>query len=126
MGYYTGNGHTTGGGSAVSVLMSGPYYGGQFCILQRIDSVVTVKNGVDENTAKNEKATVNLTSWRFDNTATPIPACKGSRHHATFSQIAGSNLYSLSITDETLYVRGSRQSASDQSATWSPTNGWSS
>ncbi len=125
MGYYTGNGTTTNGGSTVSLLVSGPYYGGQFCIFQRVDSVVTVKNGVAESTAKNEKADMNLSSWKWDSGSIPILACKGTRKNVSFAQIAGSNLYALTISNDTLSVRGSRQSSSDSAATWNPTSGWS-
>ena len=52
MGYYTGNGVVTGGGSTVSLRSFGPSVGGAYYTYNRTNSTVVAKNGVSLATAQ--------------------------------------------------------------------------
>ena len=112
MGYYSGNGETTGGGSTVTLHLTGPAVGGAYYIYQRTTTVVTAKNGVSLATAQAESGDMNLTYWQWRPGSIPVPACRGAKKSVSYSQINGSNLYALQITDETIQVRG-KQGADD-------------
>lgn len=105
MGYYTGDGETTGGGSTVSLRSSGPAVGGAYYTYQRTTTTVTVKNGVSLETAQAAAGDMSLNYWQWPGGAVE-PACRGSRSSSAYTQIDGSNLYALTITSETIQVRG--------------------
>lgn len=107
MGYYTGDGTTSGGGSSVSVFWTG--WGAypdtsMHTVYQRTESSTNVKNGVSLETAQEAHGDSDMQSHSFDG-GLPIPAAKGSRSSAQYSQINGSNLYALSVTTETVAVK---------------------
>lgn len=105
MGYYTGNGTTTNGGSAVSLRSSGPAVGGAYYTYQRTTTTVNVKNGVNLATAQAAAGDMNLNFWQWPGGAVE-PACRGSRSYTSYAQIDGSNLYALTTTNEKIEVRG--------------------
>ena len=105
MGYYSGNGQTSSGGSVVSLRSTGPAVGGAYYAYQRTTSVVTQKNGVSLATAQAESGNMNLTYWEWPGGAVEA-ACRGTKTSTAYSQINGSNLYALTITDETIEIRG--------------------
>lgn len=105
MGYYNGSGETTSGGSTVTLRSTGPAYGGAYYTYQRTNSTVTQKNGVSLATAQAEKGDMNLNYWQWPGGAVE-PASRGTKRSVAYQQINGSNLYALTITDETIQVRG--------------------
>lgn len=105
MGYYNGNGVTAAGGSTVCLRSTGPAVGGAFYVYQRIRSTVTQKNGVALTTAQSEQGDINMDFWQWPGGMVE-PGCRGTRKIVSYSQINGSNLYTLSITDEVVQVRG--------------------
>ena len=109
MGYYSGNGETSSGGSAVSLRSSGPAVGGAYYTYQRTTTVVTQKNGVSLATAQGESGDMNLNYWQWPGGAVEA-ASRGTKKSVAYSQINGSNLYALTITNETIQVRGKQGS----------------
>lgn len=105
MGYYTGNGVVTGGGSAVSLRSYGPAVGGAYYTYQRTKITVTTRNGVSLATAQAEQGAMNLNYWQWPGGAVE-PACRGTSSSVSYSQINGSNLYSLQVTSNEIQVRG--------------------
>ena len=105
MGYYTGSGTTTNGGSTVSLRSSGPSIGGPYYTYQRTNTTVTVKNGVSLATAQAAAGDMSLNYWQWPGGIVE-PACRGTRTSTAYTQIDGSNLYALTITSETIQVRG--------------------
>jgi len=110
MGYYTGNGETTGGGSSVSVLERFVWYGGHV-VWQRSTTSTNRKGGVSLATAEAARGTCSLSdknfTWVSGNVSCSHMAlgCKGSRSDVSWSQISGSNLYELVTTNEHLEVK---------------------
>lgn len=109
MGYYTGKGVVTGGGSTVSLRSTGPDVGGAYYVYQRTTSVVTTRNGVSLATAKSESGDMSLNYWTWPGGKAEA-ACRGTRSSVQYSQINGSNLYALTTTSETIQVRGKQGS----------------
>lgn len=109
MGYYTGSGVVSNGGSNVTLRSTGPAVGGAIYTFQRITSTVTIKNGVSLAVAQAASGDMNLGYWTWPNGAIE-PACKGSRSFASYSQINGSNLYMLQTTEETIQIRAKQGS----------------
>ena len=105
MGYYTGSGVTSSGGSNVSLRSSGPAVGGAYYAYQRTNTTVTTKNGVSLATAKAETGDINLNYWQWPGGAVE-PASRGTIKTVSYAQINGSNLYALTITNQTVQVRG--------------------
>lgn len=105
MGYYTGNGVTANGGSTVSLRSTGPAVGGAFYVYQRTTTCVTTKLGVSLDTALAENGDINMNYWQWPGGMVE-PGCRGTMRSTGFSQINGSNLYALNITDQTIQVRG--------------------
>ena len=110
MGYYSGNGVTTGGGSNISLLNHVVWHGSHN-LYQRTESKTTRKSGVSKETAENEKSDINMSTHTF---TFPIPNgtanitaanCKGTKKQVSYTQINGSNLYELSITNETVQAK---------------------
>lgn len=120
MGYYTGNGATTGGSSTVG-LKETIYWYGEHCIFQRKTTTVTQKNGVSLATAQGTQGSITLSNQQFTNSAGNVwvisRGCKGTTVNVSYSQINGSNLYAMNITT-------TKNEVMDQ-AGWSPT-GWQS
>ena len=104
MGYYTGNGAVSGGGSVVSLRETGPDVGGAYYVYNRSTSTVTQKNGVSLSAAQAESGDANLNFFQWPKGAV-TPACRGTKKSVSYAQINGSNLYALTITDETIQVR---------------------
>lgn len=106
MGYYTGNGETTGGGSSVSLYEHFIWYGAHN-VYQRTKSTTTRKSGVSLETAKNESGDINMQTYQFNwgGNWHWSPNCKGTKKNVSYSQIGGSNLYELSITNETIQAK---------------------
>ena len=105
MGYYTGSGVVSGGGSTIALRNTGPAVGGAYYTYQRTISATTTKQGVSLATAQGEEGEMNLTYWQWPGGAVE-PACRGTRKSVSYSQVNGSNLYTLQITNETVQVRG--------------------
>jgi len=111
MGYYNGNGVTTGGGNSIQSLGT-LVFNGVHNVWQRIVSETVKKAGVTKSTAQAETSSVNLTHHVFSwANLYPWVNAKGTRKNAGYSQIGDSNLYELNITNETL-------SCSDDGSTW--------
>lgn len=106
MGYYSGNGVTTNGGSSVSIYEHFIFYGGHN-VYQRTGSKTTRKSGVSLATAEAEKGDINMQNYQFNWGAAWhwTPNCKGTKKQVSYSQIGGSNLYELSITNETIQAK---------------------
>ena len=105
MGYYTGTGVTATGGSSVSLRSTGPAVGGAFYTYQRTNTTITLKNGVSLAAAQAESGDMNMTYWQWPG-GVYEPASRGTRRGVSYSQINGSNLYALTITNESIAVRG--------------------
>lgn len=104
MGYYTGLGQTASGGETVSLRETGPAVGGAYYTYQRTRATVTQKLGVSLTTAQSERGDMNLSYYQWPGGGVS-PACRGTRKSVAYSQINGSNLYALNITNETIEVR---------------------
>ena len=105
MGYYSGPGAVSNGGSVVSLRSNGPDVAGPYTTYQRTTSTVTAKHGVSLAAAQASEGNINLTYWQWPGGVIE-PACKGTKTNAAYTQIANSNLYDLSVTNETIQVRG--------------------
>lgn len=105
MGYYSGSGETSGGGSNVSLRSTGPSSDGAYYTYQRTTTTVTQKNGVSLATAQGETGDMNMNYWQWPGGVVE-PSCRGTKKSVAYSQINGSNLYALTITNETIQVRG--------------------
>ncbi len=116
MGYYTGSGTVVGGGVDVA-LKESVYWYGQHNVYQRIVSKTTVKNGVSLATAQAADGSASLSdqTWQSGIPTFISHGCKGKTTSVSYSQINGSNLYSLTINEKTIQAR-------DDSG-WNPT-GW--
>lgn len=104
MGYYTGNGVTASGGDNVR-LFGSIVYNGVHNVYQKTTTTVTRKSGVSLTTAQNEKGSLSLSEKVFAwANAYPWNGCKGTGKTVNYQQINGSNLYELTITNETYKV----------------------
>ena len=111
MGYYNGNGVTSGGGNAIQSL-GVLVFNGVHNVYQRIVSTTTKKSGVSLAAAKADQSSVSLRHHVFSwANLYPWTQAKGTRKNVTYSQIGDSNLYELVIANETL-------SCSDDGTTW--------
>ena len=117
MGYYNGNGVISGGGESISSIGSYVFPNGMHTVSQLTETTVTRKSGVSLSTAKSEHAEQNMSDihdfYQTSSTTGGItfykevnfPNAKGTRTTTSYSQIDNSNLYELSITNETLKAR---------------------
>lgn len=105
MGYYQGNGVTSGGGESTSLTRTGPSPSGAYYLYQRIKSTVTTKNGVDLATAQAQRGDMSMNYWTWPGGLVE-PGCRGTKTSAQYAQIGDSNLYTLAITNEVIQVRG--------------------
>lgn len=118
MGYYTGNGVTTGGGSAVS-LHETTYWYGEHRVYQKIRSLITRKAGVALATAQAAEGSISMNNqtWTLGMVTFTSHNCKGTKTDHSYRQISDSNLYELVTTTETIQVQ--------DGIGWAPT-GWQS
>lgn len=102
MGYYTGSGVTSGGSESTRTLKSFYEWGG-FAIRQKCVATSTRKSGVSLATAQAEHSEDNLTAvgGGSGSLAWIIFDAEGTRKTVSYSQIGDSNLYELTITNET-------------------------
>ena len=105
MGYYNGNGVTSGGGETTSLMRTGPSPQGAYYLYQRVKSTVTTKNGVNLTTTQAERADMSMNYWTWPGGLVE-PGCRGTKKSVQYSQISESNLYQLAITNEVVQVRG--------------------
>ena len=104
MGYYQGSGEVIGGGTRIDVLEAFPWYGTHH-IHQKVKTVNTVFHGVSRATAQDPSND----GWCNMHTFTANIAwgqfyavdAYGTKRSSSYSQIDGSNLYELTVTDET-------------------------
>lgn len=110
MGYYTGNGVVTGGGSSVG-LYEHFFWFGAHNVYQRTNSSTNKKAGVSLSTAQAAQGSCDMQSHQFswsiaNGTANHLsPNCKGSKSNVSYSQIDGSNLYELVTETETVQAK---------------------
>lgn len=106
MGYYTGSGEVTGGGSSVSLYEHFIWYGAHN-VYQRTTSKTTRRCGVSLATAEAEHGDLNMQTYQFNwgGNWHWSPNCKGTKKQVSYSQIGGSNLYELSVTNETIAAK---------------------
>ena len=110
MGYYTGNGEITGGGSTISVYENFIWYGAHN-VYQRRTATNTRRAGVSLATAQAEVSTMAMSSHQFNWTSSGAshyhisPNCYGTQKQVGYSQIGGSNLYELKIENSTIQAR---------------------
>lgn len=108
MGYYNGSGVVASGGSNVSVYEYFIFFG-PHNVYQQIDAEVTRKSGVSLATARGTKSSISMSDHRFTwdsgNKWKISTNCKGTRRNVSFSQLNGSNLYELQISNETIKAR---------------------
>lgn len=103
MGYYSGDGVVTGGGQSENTLKSF-YEWGSFAIRQKNVYSTKVKRGVSLETAKqtNEVSSLTAIAGGSGSLAWIIFDAEGTRQTVSYSRIADSNLFELSVTTETL------------------------
>lgn len=106
MGYYTGAGVVVGGSDSISQFER-YMWGGNHTVFQRSVETVTRKSGVSLKTAQEVVSAMNLSNATFWNGTLSWTSfnCKGTATDVAYSQIAGSNLYELTITNRTLSAR---------------------
>ena len=106
MGYYTGTGVTSGGGSTVAAFES-RIWDGYHTAFQKKTTVVNRKPGVSLATAQAAEGSVNMSHHTFGSgflTRTYFN-CKGTQVNVSYSQIGESNLYELTTTTDTIQVK---------------------
>lgn len=112
MGYYNGNGVTSGGGENIRQFGS-LVYGGVHIVMQKTVSTVTRKSGVSLQTAQSERCALTLKSAVFSwANIYPWVGCCGTQKDVSYQQINGSNLYELNIVNKTMTASG------DGGGTW--------
>ena len=106
MGYYTGTGVVVGGSDSISQFER-YMWGGAHTVFQRCVETVTKKSGVSLSAAQGVTSSKNLSNATFWNGSLSKTSfnCKGTDQDVAYSQIAGSNLYELTITNRTLSAR---------------------
>ena len=108
MGYYSGDGVTTGGASEVTAFAYYKVWGSTHTIYQRRTSATVRKSGVSKTTAQAAEGTVSLSDHQFASgqaDAYLALQSKGSKTSCTYSQIGDSNLYELNTTTEAFAVK---------------------
>lgn len=113
MGYYTGDGIVTSGGSTPSSggSYSLPRYGGRGFLKKMTRTTVRKFPGVSLDTAQGKTGTNNMVAraaWESDTNGyfydVIFPDCSGSTTGYQYSQIGDSNLYELVKTETTVSV----------------------
>ncbi len=102
MGYYSGNGETTGGGSTTRPFQQ-YIWNGHHTAYQTDKTVVTRKAGVSLSTAQNTSSSCSLSlgTFSYGSSTYYAPGINGSQTDVNYSQINGSNLYELTVTAHT-------------------------
>ena len=105
MGYYTGNGEVVGGGTAISVFETFPWWGTHH-IYQKTKTTRTRKAGVSLATATDPTndgwCVMKTHTFSKGNFFYTSVNCYGAKRNSSYSQISGSNLYELTIEDESI------------------------
>ena len=106
MGYYSGQGETTGGGSSVSLYESFIWYG-THNVYQRTATSTNRKAGVSLAIAQAAQGDCNMRSHRFTWGTHWYWStnCKGTKTSVSYAQINGSNLYELVTETETIRAK---------------------
>lgn len=104
MGNYSGSGVVTSGGTRIDVLEAFPYYGTHH-VHQKVKTVNTSFPGVSLATAQDPSNDGWCVMHTFEvqigwGTYYVVDAY-GTKRNSSYSQINGSNLYELTVTDET-------------------------
>ena len=108
MGYYSGNGETTGGGSDITIFATYIAWGTPHTIYQRRNSATTRKNGVSLATAQGTEGNISMSDHEFQPGYADrylAVLSKGTKSTVTYSQISGSNLYELDVTTDNYAVK---------------------
>ena len=108
MGYYSGNGETTSGGSEILNFARYVAWGQVHNIYQRRTSATVRKNGVSLSTAQGVEGSHNMSDCQFASgqaDAYLAIASKGTKSSTSYSQITGSNLYELNVTTDTYAIK---------------------
>lgn len=107
MGYYSGNGVTTGGGTVVTPADSVADGSGAYVRERRTVTSTLVKNGVSLATAQAATPSESLAGARLESGSAywNTPNASGRKVFYSYSQINGSNLYALVQTTETFQMR---------------------
>ena len=106
MGYYTGNGEVTSGGSSVSLFEHFVWYGAHN-VYQRTTATRNRKAGVSLATAQAAQGNCDMQTYQFTwgSSWHWSPNCKGTKSSVSYSQINGSNLYELVTETETIQAK---------------------
>ena len=106
MGYYTGNGETTSGGSSVSLMEAFVWFGAHN-VYQRTTSTTNRRAGLSLATVQAARGELNMRTIQFTYGSAwhYAPNCAGTRSAVSFTQIGGSNLYELTTTSDTIEAR---------------------
>lgn len=107
MGYYTGAGVTSGGGSTVGVFEHFVWFGAHN-VYQKTTSVTTRKSGVSLNVAKSVDSECNMSMNRFtwgNGCFHYSMNCRGSQRQVHYSQMGDSNLYEMTIEDQRIKAK---------------------
>lgn len=106
MGYYTGAGVTSGGGSTVGVFEQFVWFGAHN-VYQKTTSTVTRKSGVSLSTAKSMESECNMSSYQFTWGASWHWSlnCKGNQRNVHYSQMGDTNLYEMTIENDSIQAR---------------------
>lgn len=121
MGAYTGSGIVTGGGESIRPLTSLSFKdqnGGlnYYFVEQKERQTATVFPGVTRQTAQATEASSSMSElvldWWWASTGGDggyqlwvVPSCKGTRTDPRYTQISGSNLYELDVTETHAWER---------------------
>lgn len=106
MGYYNGNGMISGGGSTTNVFQTLIWYGFHTCYQKKTTENTTLP-GVSLARAKSEVGAISMSHLTIQQggiTRTYLNA-KGTQKNVSHSQINGSNLYELSITNDSIAAK---------------------
>ena len=110
MGYYTGSGVRSGGGSTVGVYEHFIWYGSHN-VYQQHTETTTRKSGVSLDTAASDVSSISMTDYRFTWSSGNASAwynscnCKGTTKNVKYSQIGDSNLYEMTIEIDTVKAK---------------------
>jgi len=117
MGFYTGSGITVGGSDTITPFATYVFRDGEHQVKQWIKSSTTSKRGVSLESALNEHAENNMSpvsdtdetssttgGITYSKTVT-FQDAKGTRKSVSYSRIGESNLFELTITNETVQVK---------------------
>lgn len=106
MGAYTGSGIVSGGGSSTNVFQTMIWYGFHTCY-QRKTTTNTVYPGVTLARAQQEESSISMSElYIVSGMVTRLyPNARGTQKTANYTQIGGSNLYELSVTNDSIAAK---------------------